>query len=354
LIGNKTTIVVGAGASADLGLPTGEKLKSQISQLLYLDRSGMQYSPSPAHKEIFAGVNNYLADEEISLTDDEFYNLGNEIADNVKRAASIDNFLDNRKDDKRLVAIGKTAIAYCIAKAEDEAQLDLPNLQLERSNDYKKTNSYFLEELLKLVVRNHTIEDVNQSLANLTFIIFNYDRCIERYLDLWLSRVFGKPMYEIIMANIKFIHVYGDLGEYNGKKLTLKSSGKSLFLNPHIELPIIAKRLKLFSEQKNSEQMANIKSVLEASENILFIGFGFEEQNMEFFTLNVLGRYEDKPEVYGTAYGFSDHDIQDIKYDLANRLDYKVENMHLANCVGSNLISFQFTRKLKKSLDTFY
>ena len=358
MIGNKTTIVVGAGASADLGLPTGETLKNQISQLLHMNLSGNEWRQSKERVEVFSGVKPYLSEKSISPTDIELQQLSNEIADNVTRAASIDNFLDNRRDNKTLVALGKTAIAYCIAKAEDEARLDLPDIRLNRfskDNEGKtKTNSYFLEELLKLVVRNHTIDDVEQSLANLTFVIFNYDRCIERYLDVWLSYTFGQSMQGKIKANVTFEHIYGDLGIYKGEKLSLRSSSENLFLNPQIELPIIAKRLKLFSEQKDSAQMAKIKFIVEESENIIFIGFGFEEQNMEFFNVNELGKYDDKPKVFGTAYGFSDHDIQDIKHELVNRLVGESKNIHLANCVGSNLISHQFTRKLKKSLDTFY
>lgn len=353
MIGRKTTVVVGAGASADLGLPTGEQLKHQISSLLHVKISQGRYRPRSQQIGVFDAVKYHLSDEYTSQQPTELFKLSNEIADNVTRAASIDNFLDNRKDDLKLVALGKTAIAYCVAKAESKALLDQPNILLERF-EHDKNNSYFLEELLKLVVRNHTIEDVEQSLANLTFIIFNYDRCIERYLDLWLSATFGKPMYEIIKANIKFIHVYGDLGEYNGEKLSLKSSNDSLFLNPHIELPPISKRLKLFSEQKDSAQMAKIKSTVYGSENILFIGFGFEEQNLEFFGVNEFTINAGKPKIFGTAYGFSDHDIQDIKHELTNLLVCKLENIHIANCVGADLIQHQFTRKLKKSLDTFF
>lgn len=338
MIKNKTVIVVGAGASKDLGLPLGTELKSKISTYL---RNGSEL------REVFPVL------VKPGENTGELQKAASFISKNVERAASIDNFLDNHSGSEEITLVGKLAIAACIARAEHDAALNAPDAQLSRhkrnvSGD-EVNAKYFLEDLLPLVVRNHTVGDVVDSLKNLTFVIFNYDRCIERYILLWLSRNFDQDMGEVVKQNVGFHHVYGQLDEYEFKDhFSLRTSNPDFFLNPHSELPKIASRLKIFSEQKDAKVVSVINEKMLSARAVLFVGFAFEEQNMSLFKDS---RGPGSKSVFATSFGFSEPDQRLIENELRNKLARYEENTHVAAVKGAALFH-HFSMALRRQLRT--
>lgn len=199
----------------------------------------------------------------------------------MRTAASIDNFLDQHKHDLDFVRVAKMAIANEIALAEKGCKIrgGRPGLEVVES-----AQDYFMLPLLNILVRGHQKGNLEGSLDNLTFVIFNYDRSVERYISKWLEMRFGFDGKRLVKPK-NFIHVYGSLGDYFNPNVnnTFEYSGQFAFQNPHFELPEYADRIKVFTEQEDSKVARDIDAAVEEAETILFLGFGFEEQNMRFF-----------------------------------------------------------------------
>ncbi len=153
----------------------------------------------------------------------------------ILHSTSIDNFLDQNKEDPNLVNFLKMVIAYAIAEAEQKSKLS-GNGKVEEI--IHNTSDYFLHDFMNIAVRGHQKGNIGDSLSNLTFVIFNYDRCVERYLDHWMKFKFG---FQFDWQKIapKFIHVYGSLGDYFDETCfnPFEYGGKRAFQNPHLELP---------------------------------------------------------------------------------------------------------------------
>lgn len=121
------------------------------------------------------------------------------------------------------------------------------------------------------------------------------------------------------MKGFNFINVYGDLGRY------IHDSGSSdfgvpegsIFLNAHYQLPPIAERIRIFTEQNNSEVVAQIEAAVNSASLLMFLGFGFERQNMELFPRATPA--SNMKTVMGTVYGLSESDINSVNADLSNR-----------------------------------
>lgn len=289
MINKKTTIVVGAGASADLGMPVGDKLKEKIAARFASQRG--EYFDS------FSSAAYNSLDRSASRLN-EVLMMARRLAEPLRQSASIDNFLDQRRQFQDFVTLGKLAIAHELTTAEHSSKLSLSN---PNHSLISQADDYFLRELLNITARGHQETDIEDSLANLNFVIFNYDRCVERYISEWLREHFGNHATPYAQA-ANYIHVYGSLGNYfeseNVDTFT-RPSGSPL-LNPHFELPKIQSRIKLFTEQEDSEIHDAITNACIESDCIIFLGFGFEEQNMRFFDHRHQGK-----RVFATLYGMS-------------------------------------------------
>jgi SIR2-like domain len=289
LIKNRTTLIVGAGASNDLGLPVGSQLQTIVHRLL-------TESNTADYQHIWQSIRIALGND--SNRYEDILRRAPEFLVRMLSAASIDNFLDQHKDEFDLVTSLKCAIVYAIAKHEMSSKIGLGRQNLDeivRSNSH-----YFLFDLMNFVVRGHQVDNIVQSLQNLSVITFNYDRCIERYIEQWLVYRFGPNAAELARS-VSVLHVYGSIDSYFESEFEspFLRKGEIPYANPIAVVPHLASRIKLFTEQEDTEIPTKIASTVRSSQVLCFLGFGFEEQNMRFFTEGF--RHHD---VFATAFGF--------------------------------------------------
>lgn len=288
MIKNRTTFIVGAGASHDLGLPVGKQLQTIVHRLL-------TEGNTEDYQYIWQSVRLALGND--SNRYESILRRAPEFLVRMLSAASIDNFLDQHKDESDLVTTLKCAIVYAIAKHEMSSKIGLGRKNLDEI--VRSNFDYFLFDLLNLVVRGHQIDNIAQSLENLSFITFNYDRCIERYIEQWLVYRFG-PNAAQLARSVNVLHVYGSIDSYFESEFEspFLRKGEIPYSNPIAVIPHLAARIKLFTEQEDTEIPARIASIVRSSQVLCFLGFGFEEQNMRFFTEGF--RHHD---VFATAFG---------------------------------------------------
>jgi hypothetical protein len=113
------------------------------------------------------------------------------------------------------------------------------------------------------------------------------------------------PHYaEVSYDNLNFIHPYGSLGP-----LEKPSVSTTTFGTLPSGLWEASENIKTFSEKVDDPQMTEtLQSWMEHAEQIVFLGFGFHEQNMQ-----LLHSKNNIRQVYGTAFKESDPNIRAYK-----------------------------------------
>ena len=175
----KTMIVIGAGASAEVGLPIGHDLRTIIaSSLNFRIERNIQTS---GDKDIFHALQFALQGKPVSEL-----NLHLEAAGRIRRAMpqaiSIDNFIDANQGDLPLELCGKLAIVQSILHAERRSPLYVNEVGSKTSLKFEQLEQTWFNAFFQLLTENCTVNQVEERLSLVRLIVFNYDRCIEHYL----------------------------------------------------------------------------------------------------------------------------------------------------------------------------
>ena len=303
MIRKKTVVVVGAGASFDLGFPLGKDLKVKIADVLGSKNMDGGRAPYVRSNEIQACIDQLARQHGKRAR--ELVRIANFISDQMPKAASIDNFMDAHRENRPLNDIGKLAIAFVIAKKEFDSAISRNGTRNGRA---LFTEDYFVTQLMRLVSEGHNREELSKSFGNLAFVIFNSDRCVEASIDRWVREYFGEDSRDLVRG-IQFLHPYGSLGDFfQGTNTQNLQDRSSALLNPVSELMQMKDSIRTFTEQKDTEMLSAISEVLTEAKSIIFLGFAYGPQNMEM--LDVPSRQVRR--VFGTGYGFSDEDLEEI------------------------------------------
>ncbi|KIN71171.1 hypothetical protein [Sulfitobacter guttiformis] len=173
-------IVVGAGASKEFELPTGAELTSIIQKDLdfAIDRFG-HLSIGNGDWELKRAIE--ILSKETKVPINRYYGVAQQISRNMALAPSIDNYLDTHKENEYLVKVGKLAIANAIIKAERGSTLTIDDSNIYNRLDFSKTKNTWAAVFFKIIAAKRDYTSFVSALQNITFISFNYDRCIKQF-----------------------------------------------------------------------------------------------------------------------------------------------------------------------------
>jgi hypothetical protein len=261
MITKPTTLILGAGASAPFGFPTGNELKEKV---LSLASDDPLFGP---HLQIF--VENFKA------------------ALLKSGKTSVDAFLEHRPE---FIHIGKTAIAIILIGCEDEASL------------YVQTKNSWYEYLFNQLAT--TFDDFDKN--KLSILTFNYDRSLEYYLYTCLQNAYGKSVDECAkkLKSIPIIHLHGDLGELPYLFGTNSMRPYSTKLSDGT-VGIASNRIKIIHEGvANETQFAQAHKILSESQYICFLGFGYHQLNVKRLGFDDAHSYA-KAGFWGSTFGFT-------------------------------------------------
>jgi hypothetical protein len=307
---SKTVFIVGAGASCEAGLPSGEKLKGDIAGLLNIEfEDGWNQSAGDrqiAHVLREAGngnINPYLA-------------KAWRIRDVVPTAAiSIDNFLDARRGDEMMELCGKLGIVKSILSAESNSKL---------GNRERGENRFTLQHLadtwyvnfLQMLTESVPKAEAGSVFDNVGIVTFNYDRCIERFLVQALGDYYDLTEQECegIVSRLEIIHPYGTVGPLPWQN---RHNGVP-FGSSQTDLRAAAGRIKTFTEGLDDDKMlTRMRTLIEEAETIVFLGFAFHPMNMELLSP---GHMAATKRIFATTLGMSDADESVIEDDIFRML----------------------------------
>jgi len=267
-----TVFILGAGASAPYGYPTGFQLSQDIKislQNMHSDKQSWQSE----QKKLFAVFNELgYGLEQLQ----QFYRcfLG-------AAAYSVDKFLERRPDHKEL---GKLLIAYVLKSKEDSHKL---LIKLQEDN-------WYAELFNRLDV---TVDNIAH--CRISFLTFNYDRSLEVFLHSILESRTTKSSEAVIaaLASLPIVHVYGNLGNLPWTK----SNGIAYDYNvlPD-QLKSMAEGIDIMSSERETANWKRAHELLFNATYIYFIGFGYDETNLR--RLKIRDCMKEKT-IRGTAVG---------------------------------------------------
>lgn len=347
----RNVIIVGAGASKEFGLPTGAELAAQIATIADIRFDGHVSHLISGDRQIFETLEHLSrinrGSEGIS---NQFLHGAWRIRDNMPLAPSIDNFLDTHRENAEVVTLGKIFITHAIQKAERHSQLFVDGRTSNPTLDFSAIKDTWLSRFFKLLVAQRTYGDFILALQKITFVSFNYDRCIHQFFYFACLSYFNlKPgdMIEV-MNSLHVIFPYGSVGEFKLGGLSGTNFGEVGYRD---DLISSSKQIRTFTEGTGSQLQHGIFRALQEAELTMFLGFGYLPLNMQM----LLSRQVfSEPRVLGTCLGLSDdsqreliQELYDAFPDDTERYSEDLHRIEIKNCTCWQLL-VEYERYLTK------
>jgi hypothetical protein len=336
MINLDTTFVVGAGASVDYGFPLGEQLTKQIAEALNLNDS----SGAPARDLVRTAIEITGARPDTQHNFCHLIMQARALRAALATASSIDAFLENHSDNPDFELLGKMAIAACLITAERRSQLRPRNPG--GMIDFARVEKSWLARLFKIVMAPGVpMAALEQIFAHVSFVVFNYDRCIEHYFEQAIASHFTLDLPtagQFVRQHLRIVHPYGDLGDLHGN--TAVSFGYEHHPETHAAgtgIYAMSQRLLTFTESKKA-QGAEAKAMIGKADRLVFLGFGFGEQNVDLLSVFTSA----SPHTRGTVMGLSKSNRHQVLYRIAQMTGITGgfnPNVELDDCDCASLIN---------------
>lgn len=316
----KTLFIVGAGASKELDLPMGDELKGRIGKAVgFTFPDG--FNPTDGNQAVYWAVQEHLKQLEVRDSN-PWWRAGQAIKAAMPQAISIDNFIHTHSEDDKIIFMGKLGIAVCILEAERASFL-----RGDRDRDGKLNFGSLKESwhatFVKILLENAPANGIDTLFDNVSFITFNYDRCIEHYLEKALQNylLISEQEAQKAVNKLTVIHPYGQVG-----RLPWQPCGRVKFgAEPHAtDLLEIAKQIRTFTERVEDEDMMDrIHVLLNQAEQVIYLGFSYGAMNLELLTTPA--KSTKSKLVLGTSIGISDANRSVIADEIKASLGVETE-----------------------------
>lgn len=300
----RTLFVVGAGASAEFGLPMGSLLARQITNKMDI-RFERGFD--------FVGSGDQRLYEQLvqskRVNPDEWQPAAMRIRDGLPFAQSIDDFLDQRRNDSWVNLYGKSAICQAILEAERGSKLYFNFLNRDEPFDATAIADTWLVKFMYMLCRGVPRENVTHIFESVSFIVFNYDRCIEHFFISALERAYSiaRDDAAAVVDKLEILHPYGSVGRLS--QVAYGNSGANCVQ--------LAAQIKTYTEQADEETVLNkIRVLVDNAECVVFLGFAYHSQNMQMLRTTNRGTMT----VYGTAFEMSEPDRGEVNKLVAQTL----------------------------------
>ncbi|MCL2762221.1 MAG: hypothetical protein FWD36_03305 [Treponema sp.] len=310
----KTVFVIGAGANVEIGMPSGNQLKKEIAGML--DFSSLRRGMVSGNLNIYSAMQHALKNNE------QILNIADTIKEAMPHAISIDNFIDAHRNEPGIILCGKLAIMESILLAEKKSYL-----YSYLSNDNEKILSTWYPLFFQKITEGCDINEFIERIKDISFIIYNYDRCFEYYMihALCIYYKIGKKIAENIVEKMNIIHPYGTIGGINEMPIdTTLSINQLLYLANN--------NIRTFAEdsEKTKRERCAIRDIMNNANRVIFLGFAYHPMNLEvLFKYIGIGSTKtviltEHIQCYGTGFGISEKDrnhIQSLLKETTSRID---------------------------------
>jgi hypothetical protein len=336
----KTTFVIGAGASAEFGMPVGWELAKLIkASALITNFNAMQANKDRFFVDTLKRICRDNAEQIACL------NAAKIIHQGIHTAVSIDAFIDRFSGNEKIAQVGKMLIALEIAKAEAECSMSekywslfekYPNIARQNKSQKQLTNpdDTWIGSFFRILCDG--ISDPNELGKNISIICFNYDRCIEHYLKTQIAAAYNitaTQAHRIVKDNFNIIHPYGTLGDLPIREFDT-TEGVLAFgaeLDGMFDLEKVSRSIRTYTEQQHEKQtLARMHQAVANCQILTFLGFGFNNQNLDLLRVAHLDGNDrlGRRQIYSSGLGIA----RQVETTLKRRILHLIwENGHRTN-----------------------
>lgn len=300
----KTLFVVGAGASCEFGLPAGAALRDQIAAAVDFSKENGDSFLRSAISEMEDSAAGFSA--------------ASIIANGIGLSPSIDRFLDIYKFHPSVTYVGKLAIARLILVSECNSTL-FPRLGEGVFNRggglrFDKAESgrlaprdTWLGKLFSILQEDIRREGPQHLFDGISFISFNYDRCIEHFLYHAVQKLLSLSADDAarVASGVQILHPYGSVGPLRWQSPgRFVDFGDDQLYTSHLRKA--AENVQTFTERVSDEALLQeLRTEMGTARRIVFLGFGFHNQNMDLLRPETTAN---AAEVFATTFDQSEPD----------------------------------------------
>jgi hypothetical protein len=288
--------VIGAGASAEYGMPTGAALVRKIASIVKFNSTRRD---NPELITLFL--------DRIKVFELAGQELSNFIQSGVP---SIDDALTWFSSRPEIIELGKAAIASEILKAEAASPLYTKHPD---PTFVANLGGTWMPHFLSMVMTGHRDEDAETAFNNVSIINFNYDRTIEHFLYAALEVTFGlsESRAKRIVDGLNMFRPYGKVGPLPWQDKSGLAFGEGA---AGVGLRAASKNILTFSEGVTDIVRQQIQLALERSRTTIFLRFGFHTQNMNLLRVRSAQAWR---RAYATLHGIALENYPDMKHAIA-------------------------------------
>lgn len=169
----RTVFILGAGASAEAGMPLGGQLEVDIADALNFRID---------HDDMVSGDGDLylMLQKRFRENANKYTTAGVELARAIPAFTSIDEAMHFCSGNPELVQLGKSEIVRQIIRREASSALKL-DLITER-HALENVREKWYPEFLSMALAGLRKDALKSALQNVTIVNFNYDRTLEQYL----------------------------------------------------------------------------------------------------------------------------------------------------------------------------
>lgn len=313
---SKTVFVLGAGSSKEVNLPLGEELKRGILTKLSI-KFGEGRTQSSGDRQIVEALKKHARGSDRTENISSYFDASIRLCRALPTASSIDNLLATHPADLHASLCGKLAIISTIVEKERSSWLFVDPRGPLQDIDYARIGHTWFPAFFRLLQEGINISSLARLFENVSFINFNYDRCIEYYLYDALKRHYWLDDQRAaeLMQGCNIFRPYGKVGKLPWQR-TDPSAITVDFGSDQCDLIRAASQIKTFGESLAANDEINAaKETIAGAERLVFLGFAFHRQNVELISP---GQACLTNSVFATTLGVSESDSSVIDKQLRN------------------------------------
>lgn len=281
-----TVLVLGAGSSKKFGLPLGDELREYIAKDLNIRFDDFSRRLKNGSATIVEALRLLVRKEDGGSGDINHHRAAAvQISGAMGLSSSIDEYIERHRNDTFRADCAKLAIAKAIVEAERGSTLYTdPNRNNGRPNP--SADQSWLAMFFRDITRGLEKTDLKNAFRNIYIINFNYDRCVEHFVNYWLQQVYELNALEAveIVRTLRIYHPYGSLGE-----LAYQNASSNIPFGAEVtahRLIHMAKRIRTYSEAREDDAaLSYAHTKISQAESLIFLGFGFLQQNLELLAV---------------------------------------------------------------------
>lgn len=333
MFNQKTLFIIGAGAGKEIEMPLGADLSRIIANKTNISSSDGQLV-KPGASQI-AHVLRRLA----AARGEQFEKWRIEacaISEGIHHARSIDAYLNTHKNNEAIQIAGKLAITESILEAENKCYLQR---EYGHWRDVDRANASWFPDLFYIMHDGvGKADDIRNIFTNVSFISFNYDRCLEQYLFHAVKELYRTNEVETaqIMDGLEIYRPYGQVGFLDwqlktGKKIAFGEAADHALFE-------LSQDIKTFNERVTDKVLlSRVHAAINEATRIVFLGFHFHKQNMDL--LEVSGPVPGsepaaRPTAFFTLYDRSSADQEMISGRIASMPGSHRPTQHMIPLAG--------------------